>query len=197
MPAEERTEEAYGKLKRRGFLLIVVALVAVLMLSAPMAEARHKRQPDTKCTGPVEGEIGGSGDARIAQTFRAKHSGKLTVAQVSVRKDANTDHDYILEISPTDIAGKPTDSPMALQAVPESSVPTGQSSTVKAHFSSPATVVAGTEYALIVTRPGSGIVADGRTPDTCAGNAFLSNGQTGEFSVEFNFDLLYSTFVSA
>ena len=183
-------------MKRRAILLVVVAMVAVLILSAPMAQAGHKRHAGARCTGPTEGELWGSGDARVAQTFRAKQSGKLTFAQVSVRKDGDTGHDYILEISPTDIAGKPTDSPMALQVVPESSVPNGQTSLVKAHFSSPARIVAGEEYALIVTRPGSGIVVDVRTPDTCAGNAFLSSGQTGEFSVFFNFDVLYSTSVS-
>jgi hypothetical protein len=66
-------------------------------------------------------------------------------------------------------------------------------------FPNPATVVAGTQYALVLTRPGSDqLEAIGTFDNPCAGRAFSSPNQTAPFvEDDEGFDMTFTTFVAS
>jgi hypothetical protein len=156
---------------------------------------------DATCTGAREGFIADvDGDARLAQTFTALASGPLVRAEIPISKDAGSDGDYILRLSPLDGAGVPTNDVLAEAAVADDTLPLGES-TLTFTFTSPAPVVAGVTYALVLTRPGIGVVAwVGENIDNpCAGRAFFSPDQTTPFTddVAPGTDLFFTTFVTS
>jgi hypothetical protein len=106
--------------------------------------------------------------------------------------------DYILRLGPLDASGIPTNDVLAEASVANAAVPDFES-IVNFVFVKPATVGAGTEYALILTRPGGDLLAwDGHINDTCAGSAFVSRDQSAPFlAAPPGIDLIFTTFVSS
>jgi hypothetical protein len=137
-----------------------------------------------------------SGNARLAQTFTATASGALVRAELGLIKVAGTVGDYIVRLSPVDGSGVPTNVVLGEAAVSNLGVPDG-SSLIGFTFANPAPIVAGTRYALILTRPGSSQVQwDGDLDGGCPGEIFISSNQTAPFE-EFvlDLDLRFTIFV--
>src|SRR5262249_10214204 len=93
-----------------------------------------------------------NGNPRVGQTFTALNTGQLTSATVSVDKSSH-DYTFSVQIRPLDLSGAPEESDGS--AIATESVPAPASSgfqPLTANFSSPASVVAGHQYALVVER---------------------------------------------
>jgi hypothetical protein len=203
---------------RRG--LLRGASVTALMLAATQlplaAEAKkkgkkHKKHnkpsptpgmpqiaADAVCPGPSDDAFATPAiDARLSQTFIALGSGPLVRAELRLSKPIGSLGDYVLRISPTDAAGVPTNIVLAESLVPDVAVPTGVS-TVEFTFASPASVVAGTRYALVATRPGSDkLVWLGHMGNSCEGTTYFSPSTNGAFIPLGNIDLIFANFVSS
>jgi hypothetical protein len=115
------------------------------------------------------------GDERIAQTFTAIRTGPLVQAVVEVFKVSGTTGDYILHLGAVNPSGIPTNDVLAESVVANARVP-DFSAPLTFGFANPATVVAGTAYALVLTRPGSTQLEGlGSFGNPCAGRAFTSS----------------------
>ena len=181
---------------------LLLGLVFVgLFVGVASARQRSAVVVDAQCPGPGNGFITSDGNGRDAQTFSARHSGPLVRARVTVNKPVGTTGDYILKITAVDGSGVPTNNTLAGTVVPDSTVPGGQSE-ITGTFGSPARVVDGQQYALVVARPNStSLQVAVNTNNPCSGKAFSSNTQTGSFSEQSGtsgpgtVDLVFSTFV--
>jgi hypothetical protein len=152
---------------------------------------------DALCTGPAETIVGINGNARRGQVFTAQVSGLLVMAQLLLDQKAGADLDYDLRLSSVDSGGFPTNEILAQSAVAATAVPVGIS-LVTFTFSRPFAVVAGTRYALLLTRPGGGnIFWYMAVGDACPGNLAASANQTAEFITDTNLDYIFTTFVSS
>jgi hypothetical protein len=176
--------------------LFLLQLGFLMMAGAPNAAAQAVQ--DASCPGPRTVGHAGSTNGRFAQTFTAQTTGSLISAQVDVSKvDGNAD--WILRIVEVDATGTPTNTALATAVVPDASVPISSSVIITGTFASPASVVAGQQYALTVGRPGSGsgaVQVGGRGPgDTCPGLLFFSNTQTDPFSSAGTSDMVFAVFV--
>jgi hypothetical protein len=209
---------------RRGVLTSGLAAILPAALRLDGAEARRKRkrhrqrkhrQPqnptsppspppgpgthtDAICAGSGESNLGGSGNIRLAQTFTALTSGPLLRADLLITKLAGSLGEYILQVGQVDAFGEPTNDVLASTSVANLAVPDGQS-TVSFNFGNPATVVASTQYSLVLSRPDSTHLQwQGQNGDACAGRAFASVNQSGEFlPADVDLDLVFTTFVTS
>jgi hypothetical protein len=152
-----------------------------------------------QCSGLVFSEPGPD-SVRVAQTFTAERSGSLRQVQFSVNKPPATTGDYLVQLLRVS-GGKPSHSPtdvLAALTVPDAAVATSSDATLTATFAGP-DLVAGTEYAVALSRPGSGAVGVGPIVtlggSTCSGKLFVAVG-AGEFNEALNLDLLVSVLVS-
>jgi len=164
----------------------------------PVTPATPVTKADAVCPEPTNDAyaIGGV-DWRLAQTFTALTSGALVKADLLLSEPMGSLGDYVLRIAPADGAGVPTNIILAETAVLDISVPTGKS-TVSFSFASPASVVAGNSYALVLTRPGSDkLVWLGHIGNSCSGTTYFSDSQNGPFVPVGNLDLIFQTFVSS
>src|SRR5918995_4068999 len=136
---------------------------------------------DAGCPGPRTGSHSSTTpDGRDAQTFTAIHTGMVTRAQIEINK-LSPSTDFHLQILATNASGVPINGVLGSATIPDASVPLGVT-TLDGTFSSPAPVVAGQTYALVVTRPGgSNYPISERGDDACPGQEFTSNFQTGTF----------------
>jgi hypothetical protein len=158
-----------------------------------------KVRVDAMC--PTLGSVVSSitdGNVRFAQTFTALSSGPLVKAEILASKEPESEGDFVLRLSPVDASGVPTNEVLAEASVAPANVPDG-TSTVTFTFRNPAPVVAGTEYALVLTRPGGTFVAwSGQFGNPCAGQHFLSADQEKPFqptALGVDIDLDFTTFV--
>jgi hypothetical protein len=190
---------------RRRFLggasATVLALAAARVSSdveAKKKKRKKKVRADAVCPGPTDDAFGIIDEgSRLAATFTAKRSGKLVRAELLLSEPAGSLGDYILRISPVDGAGNPTNIVLAESALLDIEVPTGQS-TVSFSFGSPASVQAGTDYALVVTRPGSDkLVWNGQNGNPCTGTSFISPSQNAAFIAVGAIDFAFKTFVKS
>jgi hypothetical protein len=153
-------------------------------------------RPDATCIVEPDGSASAEGSGRLAQTFTAIGSGSLVRADLRLEKLASEDGDYALRLSPLDASGVPTNTVLAETFVVNAAVPVG-ASTVTFTFATPFAVVAGTQYALVLTVPaGDRFTWIGNNEDPCAGQGFISTSATDVFldvSADFNF----TTFVSS
>jgi hypothetical protein len=111
-----------------------------------------------QCPGPKNSGVSGDGAIRFAQTFTAERSGSLRQIQFSVKKEAGTTGDYVVQLLRVS-GGKPSPSPIDVLAsvtIPDAEVATSSDATVTATFTGTA-LVAGTEYAAALSRPGVGL----------------------------------------
>jgi hypothetical protein len=157
---------------------------------------KPKIRVDATCPTSGLSGSGNVGDVRFAQTFAALASGPLVKAELLVEKEAGSTGDFILRLSAVDGSGFPTNDVLAVAVAADASVPDGVS-TVTFTFANPASVVAGTEYALVLTRPGGDFIgAFGGLGNPCAGQRFFSPDQKHPFQLDSSgFDLEFTTFV--
>jgi hypothetical protein len=154
---------------------------------------------DAICVGAGDSGLGSNNpNARVAQTFTAGASGQLVTAELSVFKPAASAGDYVLRLAPVGGPGVPTNDVLAETVVANADVPANRSK-VTFTFGQPASVVAGTPYALVLTRPGGDFLQwAGDAGIACAGRSFLSVDQTAPFeSINDDLDLVFKIFVSS
>ena len=152
--------------------------------------------PDAACGQISDGTAPAAGDDRLAHTFTALGSGPLVRADLLLAKGAGSNGDYLLRLSPVDGSGVPTNTVLAETSVANANVLIGES-TVSFSFAAPFTIVSGTQYALILTRPGGDSIAwrfKGGNP--CEGRSFVSQSQTDKFVPDSD-DFIFATFVSS
>jgi hypothetical protein len=136
---------------------------------------------------------------RLAQTFFAVASGPHVRVDLDIAKPLGAGGDFVLRLSPVQTTGEgfvPTNDVLAEASVPEASLPLF-GSTATFSFAIPFSVVAGTQYALVLTRPSGGTFAwIGREQAPCLGDASFSLDQTGAFT-GFDFEFFFTTFVTS
>jgi hypothetical protein len=152
-------------------------------------------RPDARCVGSGDTDFGGADNTRLAQTFTALSNGALVRADLTVAKLEDALDDWILRLSPVDDAGEPTNRVLAETFVPDANVPRGASTVVTFAFANPFSVVAGTTYALVLTR-GELFLWTARNGDICQGAAFHSPSQTAPFT-ETDIEFVFRTFVAS
>jgi hypothetical protein len=139
-----------------------------------------------------------SGNSRLAQTFTAGSTGELTGAQLEIFKAGVSVGDYIVQIARVNHSGIPTNDVLAAAAIPNAAVPAGVS-VLTATFTPGPAVVAGGEYALLITRPGGGgndLNPRVHANDDCPGAMWVSPDQTGAFNVpDPDPDIVFTVFV--
>src|SRR5262245_13191561 len=153
--------------------------------SPPPSPPNRVTRVDATCAG-AKVSAGGSrdGNVRVAQTFTALSSGLLVTAEVPIMKQAESVGDYVLRLSPLD-SGFPTNMVLAEAVVANTSVPIGgrEGVPVTFTFGTPASVAAGTQYALVLTRPAGDLLAwRGDLENPCTGRSFSSSNQTEPFT---------------
>jgi hypothetical protein len=153
---------------RRPPLAVIIGLVALAVPSTASAEA----VPDATCPGPHTAVTPGT-DKRLAQTFTVLNTGTLTSASVVVDKFAGG-NGWTFSINAV-AGGVPTDVALASTAVPESSIPPNDVSTVSVSFAPPLPVEAGQQYALVVARAAGQMGVGSRSGDVCPGALFESS----------------------
>jgi hypothetical protein len=130
---------------------------------------------DAHCGDPTAAtSTSSSSIPRVGQTFTALNTGQLTSATLSVNKGSNNDA-FSMQIRPLDMSGVPDES--AASAIATESVPAPASSgfvPLIANFSSPASVVAGQQYALVVERTAD-VFGVGTAAVPCAGDIWVTN----------------------
>jgi hypothetical protein len=170
---------------------------------AKRKKRRKKRRPSLQfafvCPGPTAATALGSGDFRRAQVFAATRSGSLRQIRVGIVKNGgSTPGDFLVQLLTTIGApAVPDHSPLAVIAatvIPDGAVPEG-ASTLVANFVGPQ-LVQGTEYATVVSRPGSDAFASQiHVTDECPGVLSDAFG-TGPFSNTATFDSVVSVLVT-
>jgi hypothetical protein len=186
------TKAARNRAETVGLGLLGGLLIAALGFGQENAQAALL---DANCPGPPTSSIDVIGDDRLAQTFTALNTGTVVQAQAEIGK-TGPGADFQLQILGVGGSGTPVDGILASATIPDASVPIGNS-TLSATFQSPASVTAGQRYALVATRPNSGLVVRDRFPDPCPGEEWVSTSQSGPFTTaEPGYDVVYSIFVN-
>jgi protein-disulfide isomerase len=173
-------------------LLSVVAVAVLLAAGASAATAQE--QLAASCDPPPDATTGGW--AFLGQSFTSGVTGTLTRAEIEIDK-SGADNDYVVQVRSVDGAGSPTDTVLASATVPDASVPTGDS-VLSASFISPASVVAGQAYAVVITGP-SNLSVGYRVADACAGTTawFSDTGTASDWdSLSGVYDLVFKVFVT-
>lgn len=136
---------------------------------------KPKTRVDATCPAPNVTKLApSSGDIRLAQTFTAQRSGQLVRADLALFGDGAAEPDFIVRLAAVDATGTPTNDVLAEAVIPGADV-AAEGSTVSATFANPALLAAGSEYALVLARPGSGFFSwQNRGDNACAGRAFFS-----------------------
>jgi hypothetical protein len=151
---------------------------------------------DANCPGPPDDGTNLDADSRLAQTFTALHTGTVVRAEVAVNKDSSGPP-FTMQVLNTDSSGIPVNGVLGSATIPDSSVPDGNT-TLAGTFSTPASVVAGHLYALVITRPADWFLTD-RHGDPCPGQEIFSPDQTSPFGPAMGpsqYDFVYSVFVN-
>lgn len=201
---------------RRGLLASLIATVTAVNAGDLAAKRKGKRKgkrkkrnkqdrpqdipqtrADAQCALQDGSGVPSVPNGRIAQAFTAIQSGDLVRADLELSDSIGLLGDYILHLAPVDAFGFPTNAVLASASLPGEQVPNGVISVATFTFVQPAKVVAGTQYALVLSRPEVGIEAwVGRNDNACTGRTFTSDGLASPF-VGFaqNIDLIFATFV--
>jgi hypothetical protein len=151
------------------------------------------------CPGPSSAQTGGPDGMRFAQTFRPAQNGELRQVEFSVLNNEAAG-DFVVQLLQVS-GGIPGHSPgdvLAEVTVPDASVAIGDGAAVVATLAGPP-LVAGTEYAAAIHRPGTGSgqwAVKGRTGDSnaCGGKKFSALGAEAFTGVATE-DLLISVLV--
>jgi hypothetical protein len=176
-----------------------LALAAVLAAASPLALTSHASAaevPDASCQPTPDA---GVTRAKVAQTFTALNTGQMTSATMQASRPAGTTEDYVMEVRTVDMSGIPTETGLGSAAVPASGLPDDVFAYFTGHFSTPASVVAGQQYALVLSRPGTSVIAGAKAADPCAGVGYSASVITEPFSVlcpTTCWDLVFAVFVT-
>jgi hypothetical protein len=170
-----------------GFVALGASLALLAAPAAAQETAAANCGPPRTTTGTT-----GAGDGRFAQPFSPSISGSLTRVQVDVTK-AGTAGNYVVSINAVDGAGVPTNTVLASTTVADS-FPDG-ARIIDAVFATPAEVVAGQSYAVVVSRPGSNSLTVGLRID-CPRNLFFAGPDPAAFGPAGGFDLVFVAFVT-
>ena len=192
MSTTSRTR-THSRPRRRALTVLVLAAAAALMAAAPAAAEVQ----DANCAASVNSAASGPGNLRYAQTFTAQNSGALTRATIEITRQAGSNGDYIVQIVEVNGSAVPQNSVLAAVTIADATVPTGNF-TLNAVFPAPPEVVAGQQYAVLVTRPGStDLRLRVHTPDACAGQMYASADQDDPFNLFLGggYDMLFAVFV--
>jgi hypothetical protein len=170
----------------------LIAVGAVALGAAP-AQASLL---DANCGGSVTSSAGFAVDGRRAQTFTAQHTGTVVQAQTQISK-SQAGNDFQLQILATDGSGTPVNGILGAATIPDASVPIGPT-TLTGTFQTPASVVVGQQYALVVTRPGDdGFNLRDHGGDQCPGREFTSNTSTSAWNPEDPaYDFIYQVYLN-
>jgi hypothetical protein len=129
---------------------------------------------------------------RDVQTFTAQRTGSLVRGETEISKPGGA-ADWVMQIVTTDGSGTPTNNVLASTTIANASVPDGDSRIVGL-FASPASVVAGQQLGLLITRPGESYTLRDRSDNPCPGQEFFS-ASGGPFMSEPIFDFVFAVFV--
>ena len=152
---------------------------------------------DAQCLQPNNGvAVESEPDGRIAQTFTAIRGGELVRADLLLTLPTSSPDDVVLHLAPLDAFGFPTNQVLAATSLAVAPSPAGDTTTQTFTFQQPAKVVAGTTYALVLSRPELGVTWEGHSGNACPGRAFKSIDRTAPFTkVGFGADLIFATFI--
>jgi hypothetical protein len=167
------------------------------LLTGPPSAGAAEQQTGV-CYPPSNAIPSGPGNGRLAETFVASTTGKLSRVQLDLCKLANTTGDYLVHLLAVDANGKPTNKALAKAKIFDSDVAVGTSVTVSAHFrpSKTVTLKAGKRYAVSVSRPGpNGIMANGAVNGCVDDRLFRSDTQKDHFVEIPDIDLRVAVFV--
>ncbi len=160
------------------------------------------RMPNASCTVELNRWSDFTTDIRAAQTFTEPNGGKLTAAGLLFSRGTALSGTFLLTVNAVDATtGIPTNQVFASATVPVTGVST-EPEMVTFNFANPARVVAGRQYALVLSRTGPGCChqVHGQRPATCPGGAFyVSATMSGTFFEPFTgeaTDVSYTTTVS-
>jgi len=167
------------------------------LLTGPPIAAAAEQQAGV-CYPPSNASSFLPNDGRLAETFVATTSGKLSRVQFEVVKTANTSGDYLVRLLAVNANGTPTNKVLAKATIRDTNVPIGSAVTVNAHFRKRKTVAlrAGKRYAVAVSRPGPNGIAVNSAVNGCIDHRmFGSDTQTSPFAEVPNLDLRFAAFV--
>src|SRR5215211_4260859 len=167
------------------------------LLTGPPAAGAAEQQAGV-CYPPSNASSFLPNDGRLAETFVATSSGKLSRVQFEVVKTANTSGDYLVRLLAVNVNGTPTNKVLAKATIRDTNVPIGSAVTVSAHFRRRKTVAlkAGKRYAVAVSRPGpNGIAVNSAVNGCIDARMFGSDTQTAPFAEVPNLDLRFAAFV--
>jgi Ca2+-binding RTX toxin-like protein len=168
--------KAGRRLLRRFSLVSVVAVAALTIAGAPTASAQEQLAASCEPPGTLQ-TTNEAVDEAFGQGFTSSLSGALTRAQFDVFKSGGSGN-WDVQIRTVDPDGLFTDVVLASATVLDADVPAGRS-VLTGVFASPATVVAGGQYAVVVIRPGAVVGTYGPgffNDDRCPGRAWDSAG---------------------
>jgi hypothetical protein len=175
--------------------LLVSGTLGLMLLGLGPASAQAALL-DANCPGPPNG---GSSMA-LAQTFTAVHTGTLVRGEMFVSKSAGADFQMqILNAGPLG----PTGGALGTTTIPDSSIPnvaspqpTSPSSPVDGTFTPGVSVVAGQQYAIIVTRSGGNFLGKDHNGNPCTGNEWSGNVGGSWTLANPDEDYSFSTYVN-
>lgn len=178
---------------KRSATVVVTVLCSVLWWAGVAhAAAQVDQQNDVTSNVTSSSAAGNYG----GQSFTAGLTGRLTQIDVQVSRSGSSGP-LTVGVYATS-GGLPTGSALASQTIPEADLPTlaGWLSVV---FTSPASVVSGTQYAFALQAPstsGSGSVQiSAVTPETYAGGILLDNGPSAWRANNVSADMIFRTYV--
>jgi hypothetical protein len=167
------------------------------LLTGPPAAAAAERQAGI-CDPPPTSSSFLPNDGRLAETFVATTSGKLSRIQLVVVKEANTTGDFLVRLLAVNASGTPTNKVLAKANIRDADVPVGSAVNVNAHFKKRTTAAlkAGKHYAVAVSRPGPNGVGVRSAGNGCIdGRMFHSDTQKAPFAEVPGSDMLVAVFV--
>jgi hypothetical protein len=152
---------------------------------------------DANCPGPAPPGSGivTSGNYRYAQTFAAQRTGDLVRGELEVNRLGGSG-DWVMQVVATDDYAAPVNTVLASTTIADATVPAGDSR-IAGLFAPPASVSAGHQYALLLTRPGSSWAVLSRNDNPCPGTYFFSTSQSSPWSQGGNpmTDIVFAVFV--
>ncbi|MFN8665229.1 MAG: choice-of-anchor R domain-containing protein [Thermomicrobiales bacterium] len=158
--------------------------------SAPAVRA------DATCPLPQDDAFIVGSLARLAQSFTAGVSGDLVRVELGVDNRQGSSNNYLVRLAPL-VDGLPGEAVLATAEVAAAVLP-ASITTASFTFSSPARVVAGTSYTLVLAVDGQDNFSwISRTGTACGGRGFLANGLSAPFEPRNELDFVFTTFVQA
>ncbi|MFT4038420.1 MAG: hypothetical protein QM692_09590 [Thermomicrobiales bacterium] len=198
--------------RRRLGLLGVIATAGYGFVEDTAAKKKHKKRhkkkpkPQPTPPGPValkdatctftEFSPAGYGLKRSAQTFRAIRTGQLTSASVIINSNPAIS-DIDVEIWSVNQSNAPSAFLAGTTVADVPLVAVGNTYTLSATFPTPAAVVSGTRYALVLTTPGTVSFVVSFTDPCADGAAYSQTTVNSPWDAGLQADLYFETVVVA